>query len=229
MTTGRSQDSRGTTRKRPSKVLFTKFVQKQASCNLLLFVLWDFVKCVITVQPTNNIKCIRRAKGHGWNKEFFFPNGRESEKRSAIVSTSRTDLFKTSAERGGACCNTTASHKAEGMNAHQIRAKATNGTHSKKRRWDSVFWACCSTVKSMVLGLEGCLIWCTNRSNKAQHRNRVNFEVTQSLNQAFGGNIDFQHSLYEFFGVLSNDEGPSGPIMVPTYLACRTICISRNS
>ena len=35
-----------------------KFVQKQASCNLLLFVLWDFLKCVITVQPTNNIKCI---------------------------------------------------------------------------------------------------------------------------------------------------------------------------
>ena len=102
MTTDRSQDSRGTTGKRPSKILFMKFVQKQASCNLLPFDLWDFVKCVITAQPTNNIKCIRSAERQRWNKEFFFPNGRESEKRSAIVSTSRTDLFKTSAERGRA-------------------------------------------------------------------------------------------------------------------------------
>ena len=95
----------------------------------------------------------------------------------------------------------------EGTNAHQIATKATNGANPKKRRWDSVIRACCSTLKSMVHSLEGCLIWCTSRSNKAQHRNRVNLEVTQSLNQAFGRSIDFQHSLYEFFGVLSNDEG----------------------
>ena len=170
-----------------------KFVQKQTSGGLLPFVLWDFVKCVITVQPTNNIKCIRSAEGHGVNKKFFSQMG-EREKRSAIVSTSRTDLFKTSAKRGRACCNPIASRKADGVNAHQIRAKATYGAKHNKCRWKSVVQACCSTLKSMVLGFEGCLISCTNRSNKTQHRSRVNLEVTHSLNRG----IDFQHTLYDF-------------------------------
>ena len=103
------------------------------------------------------------------------------------MSSSRTDLFKISAKRGRACCNSIASREAGGMNAHQIRAKATNG-------------AWCSTLKSTVLSLEGCLTWCTNRSNRAQHRSRLILEVTQSLSQASGRSIDFQHSLYNFSG-----------------------------
>ena len=113
-----------------------KFVQKQTSGNLLLFVLRNVIKCVITVQTTNNIKCIRSVKGHGGDKEFFFPDGRERAKRGVqFVSSSRTDLFKTSAKRGRACCNSIASRQADGMNAHQIRAKATNGANPKKCRW----------------------------------------------------------------------------------------------
>ena len=92
-------------------------------------------------------------------------------------------------------------------NAHQIRTKATNGAKSKKRRWNSVIRVCSCTLKSMVLSLEGCLIWCTNRSNKSQHRHRVNLEVTQSLNQAFGRRIGFHHALHKISWVQPNDEG----------------------
>ena len=100
------------------------------------------------------------------------------------MSTSRVDLLKASAKRGRACCNSKSSRQADAMDVHQIRTKA------------------------MVLGLEDCLTWRTYRSNKTQHRNRVNLEVTQSLNQTLGRNIDFHHALYEFFsGVPSNDEG----------------------
>ena len=74
----RSQDFRGATGERPSEVFFTQLVQKQASCTFLPFVLWDFIKCVITVQPTSNIKCIRSVKkGHGGGKKFVLPEGRE--------------------------------------------------------------------------------------------------------------------------------------------------------
>ena len=153
--------------------------------------------CVITVQPTNNIKCIRTAVGRGGNKKFFFPK-RERAKRGVQLSTSRTDLLKASAKRGRAYCNSIASRQVDGMDAFQIRTKATNGANPKKRKWISVVRSCCSTLTSMVLGLEGCLVWCTYRSNKTQHRNRVNLEVTQSLNQALGRRIDFQHALYDF-------------------------------
>ena len=40
----------------------------------------NFIKCVIT---TNNIKCIRGAKGHRGHKKFFFSDGRERAKRGA--------------------------------------------------------------------------------------------------------------------------------------------------
>ena len=59
----------------------------------------------------------------------------------------------------------------------------------------------------MVLGLKGCLVRCANGTNITQHRDRINLEVTQSLNQAAGRCIDFQHALDEFSWVLSNDEG----------------------
>ena len=58
----------------------------------------------------------------------------------------------------------------------------------------------------MVFGLEGCLVGCAYGANKTQHRNRINLEVAQSLNQAFGRNIDFQHALDDVSGVPSNDE-----------------------
>ena len=77
-----------------------EFVQKYPSGNFLFFVLLNFIKCVITVQPTNNIKGIRCVKGHGGNKKLMFPSGRESKERSAIVPTCCTDFFKTSAKCG---------------------------------------------------------------------------------------------------------------------------------
>ena len=51
----------------------------------------------------------------------------------------------------------------------------------------------------MVLGLEGRLVGCAYGANKTQHKNRVDLEVAQSLNQAFGRRIDFQHALDDFF------------------------------
>ena len=127
MTTDWSQDSRGTTSKRPSKVLFTQLVQKQPSGNLLLIVLRDFIKRVITVQTTHNVICVRSVEGHGRNKKLLFPDGRESKKRSAIVPTSRNDLLKASGKRGRASSNSIASRQADGMNTHHIRTETTNG------------------------------------------------------------------------------------------------------
>ena len=118
-----------------------------------------------------------------------------AKKRSAIVSSSRIDFLKALAKRGRACSNWTASRKADGVVAHQVRTKA----NSYNRRWYSVVRACCCTLKSMALGLEGCLIRCTYGSDKTQHRNRINLEVTKTLIQALGRSINFQHSLYEFF------------------------------
>ena len=46
----------------------------------------------------DNVKIIRGAMTHRRNKKFFLPDGRESEKRSAVVPTGRIDLFKTSAK-----------------------------------------------------------------------------------------------------------------------------------
>ena len=135
MTTDRSQDSRHTTRKRPSKVLFMEFVQKQASCNFLLFALCDFVKSVITIQPINNIKSIRST-----------PDWRKSENRSALVSTSRIDFLKASAKRGRACRNSIASRKADGVNTHQVRTKTTYRANSKKVIRFCVVRACCGTL-----------------------------------------------------------------------------------
>ena len=41
--------------------------------------------CVVTVHSTNNVKCIRRAKGHGKKKKLLFPSGKKSKEKSAIV------------------------------------------------------------------------------------------------------------------------------------------------
>ena len=51
----------------------------------------------------------------------------------------------------------------------------------------------------MVLGFEGGIVGNTNRANEAQHRHRVDLEITQSLNQTFGRSIDFHRALNDFF------------------------------
>ena len=81
--------------------------------------------------------------------------------RSAIVSTSRIDLLKASAKSGRACGRSIASRKADGIDTHQVRTKTSYRANPKKRRWNSVVRECSCTLKGMVLGLEGCLVWCT--------------------------------------------------------------------
>ena len=90
----------------------------------------------------------------------------------------------------------------DGMNAHQIRTKATDGANPKMRRWNSVVRACCDTLKGLVLGFEGRFVRCAYGASTTQHRDRMNLEVTQSLNETFGRNIDFQHALYDFSGAV---------------------------
>ena len=116
------------------------------------------------------------------------------------------------------------------VDANQIRAKSTDGAFLKQRGGDSVVRSCCGTLKGMVLGFEGGIVGSTYGANETQHRNRVDLEITQSLNQTFGRSVDFQHALDEFVrDAVQRRWCPSGPIIFPTYLACRTICISRNS
>ena len=68
----------------------------------------------------------------------------------------------------------------------------------KKIGGDSVVRSCCGILKGMVLGFECGFVRSTYRANEIQHRNCVNLEITQSLNQASGGRIDFHHALNEF-------------------------------
>ena len=110
------------------------------------------------------------------------------------------DFLKALVKRGRACSNSISSRKADGVNTHQVRTKTTYRASTKKVRRKGVVRCCSCAIKSMVLGLEGCLVGCTYGSNKTQHRNRINLEVTQSLNQALGRCIDFQHSLDDFLG-----------------------------
>ena len=51
-----------------------------------------FVKSVVTVPPTNNIKCICRVKGQ-MKKKITFPSGRESKERSTTVPACFNDFF----------------------------------------------------------------------------------------------------------------------------------------
>ena len=59
----------------------------------------------------------------------------------------------------------------------------------------------------MSLVLEGGTVGSTYGANEAQHRNRVDLEITQSLNQIFGRSIDFHTALNDFSGLQSSDEG----------------------
>ena len=119
MKTDRSQHFRDTASERTSKVLFMDFVQKVTQWQLS--VLRNFIKCVITVQPTNRIKCTRCVESNGGKKKLMFPSGRESKERSAIVHTCRTDSLWALGKLGRACSNTITSRQTDGMDAYQIR------------------------------------------------------------------------------------------------------------
>ena len=111
-------------------------------------------------------------KGHGWNKNFF-----PSKEMSVIVPSSLTDLFKTSAERGRARCNTIATAKLmEWMPNNQDLVHKRSRPRGVWR--DSVVRSCCGTLKGMVLGFESGLVWSTYYPNINQHRHRVCFEIT---------------------------------------------------
>ena len=114
-----------------------------------------FIKCVITVHLTDNIKCIRCVKSHGGKQEVTLPSGRKHKKRSAIVPTCLIDFFKTSAENGRACCNSMASHQADGMDAYQIRIKSTDGANLDMVRGDSVVRSCSAWFSALRVALPG--------------------------------------------------------------------------
>ena len=85
------------------------------------------------------------------------------------------------------------------MNTNHIGAKSTERAYLKKRRGNSVERSCCGALEGMIIGFEGGFVGGTNRANETQHGNRVDFEITQSLNQTVGRSIDFHHALNEFF------------------------------
>ena len=51
----------------------------------------------------------------------------------------------------------------------------------------------------MTLGFEDSFVGTTYGANETQHGNRVDLDITQSLNQTFGRGIDFHHALHKFF------------------------------
>ena len=51
----------------------------------------------------------------------------------------------------------------------------------------------------MVLGFKGGFVGSTYGATETQHGNRVDLEVAQPLNQAFGRRIDFHHALHKIF------------------------------
>ena len=68
------------------------------------------------------------------------------------------------------------------------------------------------------------------KNDVAKHRLCVDFKVNKPLDQTFGSHFDFLLSLIELFrGAVQRCRWPSGPMTVPTYLACLAIFISRNS
>ena len=85
------------------------------------------------------------------------------------------------------------------MDAYQIRTKSKEGANLKKFSGDSVVRSCCGTLNGMVLSLDGSFVGSTYGANEIRHGNRVDLDITQSLNQTFGISIDFLHALHEFF------------------------------
>ena len=86
-----------------------------------------------------------------------------------------------------------ASRKADGVVANQVRTKATNRANSKKEWYGPAVVHC----KGMVLSLECRFVTCAYRSNKTQHRDRINIKSHIRLIKALGRGTDFQHALDE--------------------------------
>ena len=77
-------------RKRNSFPSKRKSKEECTNGNLLLC-LWNFVKCVITVQPTDNITCVRTVESYGGSQKLLFPSGRESKREVQLFP--RTSLI----------------------------------------------------------------------------------------------------------------------------------------
>ena len=77
------------------------------------------------------------------------------------MPTSRLDFLKALVERGRACCNSIASRKADGMDAHQIRTEATDGANLKWFRGDSVVWSCSGELIALRPGSVAWRTWVT--------------------------------------------------------------------
>ena len=118
------------------------------------------------------------------NKKHMFPSWRESRERIAIVPTCRTDFFDTSAKCGRVCCcKPTAGDQSDGLGANQIRTKSSDGANLEKFSGDNVVRSRSGTQKGIVLSLMEA-VGSTHGANETQHRNRLDLDIAQSLNQA---------------------------------------------
>ena len=134
----RSQDFRGATGERPSKVLIMEFVKKKASSNLLLFL------CCGTssrVALQSKRQAISKESAVLYAMECTsnsFSQTRESENRSAIVPTSRLNFLKALGKRGRTCCNSIASGEAGGVDV--TRSGPRPHTEPFPRRLKGIAW-----------------------------------------------------------------------------------------
>ena len=94
------------------------------------------------------------------------------------MPSSRLDFLEALSKRGRTCSNSIASRKADGVDAHQVRTKATHRANSMKVRRYSVVRTCSCTLKGMVLSLEGRIVRCAYGANEIQHRYRIDLELT---------------------------------------------------
>ena len=112
------------------------------------------IKCGITVQRTNKIKCTRYVEGHGGKRKLMSPKG-EIKKRNAIVTACRTDFLKALGTRSRARCNSIANRQMEWM-------LTMFGPSQRANEWfrgDTVVRSCSNALKCMALRFEGCSVW----------------------------------------------------------------------
>ena len=82
ISTDRSQDSRGATGKRSSKVLFMELVKKQPNGNLLILFCGSSSSFPTRSRLQKIAKCFRGATGHGGCKEVFLDQGHIQTRRT---------------------------------------------------------------------------------------------------------------------------------------------------
>ena len=85
------------------------------------------------------------------------------------MPSSRLDFLKALPKCGRTCSNSIASRKADGVDAHWVRTKATHGANSKKVRRKSVVRTCSCALKGMGLSLEGRFVRCAYGANETQY------------------------------------------------------------